>query len=90
MRLLRLLFLRRRGWRNFFTAACVHIRYELTFGDVTVQGTSDRGGYIDHRVRGHGVEPGWRQAQISVEEIFRHLAAATAQVPAIIAALLAA
>ncbi|WP_347347316.1 phosphatase domain-containing protein [Nigerium sp.] len=60
-------FLRRRGWRNFFTAACVHIRYELTFGDVTVQGTSDRGGCIDHRVRGHGVEPGWRQAQIRVE-----------------------
>lgn len=30
------------------------------------------------------------EAQISVEEIFRHLAAATAQVPAIIAALLAA
>lgn len=50
-------FLRRRGWRNFFTAACVHIRYELTFGDATVQGTSDRGGYVDHRVRGHGWSP---------------------------------
>lgn len=54
-------FLRRRGWRNFFTAACVHARYTISFGDTTVTGTTDRGGYIDHRLRGHGVGPGWQQ-----------------------------
>lgn len=53
-------FLRRRGWRNFFTAACVHARYTIRLGDAVCSGVSDRGGYIDHRVRGHGLAPGWR------------------------------
>ncbi len=57
-------FLTRRGWRNFFTAACVHARYEVTCGDAVVTGTSDRGGYIDHRLRGHGLEPGWQDVTI--------------------------
>ena len=44
-------FLRRRGWRNFITAPCVHARYTIRLGDAEVTGTTDRGGYIDHRVR---------------------------------------
>lgn len=57
-------FLRRRGWRNFFTAACVHARYTIKLGDAEVSGTTDRGGYIDHRVRDHRLEAGWRQGTI--------------------------
>lgn len=53
-------FLRRRGWRNFFTAACVHARYTITLGDAEVSGSTDRGGYIDHRIRGHRLPPGWQ------------------------------
>ena len=60
-------FVRRRGWRNFFTASCVHARYHLTVGDRSVTGTSDRGGYIDHRVRGHGLEPGWRTGSVRTD-----------------------
>jgi len=57
-------FLRRRGWRNFFSAACVHSDYCVRFGSVEVTGRTDRGGYIDHRLRGHGLDTGWQVAQI--------------------------
>ena len=57
-------FLRRRGWRTFFTAACVHARYTITLGDAEVTGTTDRGGYVDHRLRGHGLGPGWQAGTI--------------------------
>ncbi|QLQ15643.1 MAG: DUF2183 domain-containing protein [Micropruina sp.] len=57
-------FVKRRGWRNFFTAACVRVRATITLGAVTVQVTTDRGGYIDHRLRGHGLAPGWHMATI--------------------------
>jgi len=59
-------FLRRRGWRNFVTAATVHSRYTIEFGDVTVSGSTDRGGYIDHRLRGHGCPVGWQTATITL------------------------
>ncbi len=61
-------FLRRRGWRNFFTAPCVHARYCVKFGDTEASGTTDRGGYVDHRLRDHHLEPGWHTADICSEE----------------------
>ncbi len=61
-------FLRRRGWRNFVTAACVHARYRICFGDAEVRGTTDRGGYIDHRVTGHGQPPGWRTGHVCTDD----------------------
>ncbi len=57
-------FLRRRGWRNFFTAACVHAPYTITLGDARVSGTTDRGGYVDHRVRGHALPAGWQTGTV--------------------------
>lgn len=60
-------FLHRRGWRNFVTAATVHTRYTITFGHATVTGSSDRGGYVDHRVRDHGLPPGWQTATVTLE-----------------------
>lgn len=60
-------FLRQRGWRNFVSAATVHARYRICFGDAEVRGTTDRGGYIDHRVRGHGRAPGWHEGEICTE-----------------------
>ena len=61
-------FLRRRGWRNFITAPCVHARYTIRLGEAEVTGTTDRGGYIDHRLRGHGFGPGWQTGSIAPEE----------------------
>ena len=59
-------FLRRRSWRNFVTAATVHARYTITLGDATVTGSTDRGGYIDHRLRGHGLGPGRHEATVTL------------------------
>jgi len=59
-------FLRRRGWRNFVTAATVHTSYAISFGDAVVTGSTDRGGYIDHRVRNHGRPPGWHKATVTL------------------------
>jgi len=53
-------FVRRRGWRNFITAPCVRVKVTITIGDRTVQVTSDRGGYLDHRVEQHALTPGWQ------------------------------
>ena len=61
-------FLHRRGWRNFITAPCVHARYTIRVGDAEVTGSTDRGGYIDHRVRQHGLTAGWGAGTIETAE----------------------
>lgn len=60
-------FLRRRGWRNFFTTPCVHARYEIHLGGTTVTGTGDRGGYIDHRIRDHDLASGWAEGSVETK-----------------------
>ncbi|MBK8459444.1 MAG: DUF2183 domain-containing protein [Micropruina sp.] len=57
-------FVKRRGWRNFFTAACVRAEVTITVGAQSVTMTTDRGGYIDQRVADHGLAPGWQIAQL--------------------------
>lgn len=57
-------FVKRRDWRNFFTAAVVRAKITITLGSATATVTTDRGGYIDHRLRGHGLPPGWHHATI--------------------------
>ena len=53
-------FVKRRGFRNFFTVPCVRAPVYIGVGGHTVQTVTDRGGYIDHRVRDHGLQPGWQ------------------------------
>lgn len=57
-------FVKRRGWRNFITTACVRTPVTITIGDRTVQATTDRGGFLDHRVVGHGLPPGWQTVTV--------------------------
>lgn len=56
--------IKRRGFRNFFSAACVRAPVRITVGDQEVEITTDRGGYIDHRVRNHSLPAGWQQVQV--------------------------
>lgn len=60
-------FVKRRGWRNFLTASCVRIPVTITLGEQTITTTTDRGGYIDCRVRNHGLTPGWHTVTIRTE-----------------------
>ena len=57
-------FVKRRGWRSFLTAPCVRVRTTITVGDRRVAATTDRGGYIDHRIMGHGLAPGWHRVTV--------------------------
>lgn len=54
----------RRGWRNFITASRVKSPAEIIIGDLKVPVVSDRGGYIDVRIRDHGLPVGWHRVEI--------------------------
>lgn len=56
--------IKRRGFRNFVSAACVRASVTISVGDQVVDATTDRGGYIDQRVRNHGLQPGWRTVDV--------------------------
>lgn len=60
--------IRRRGFRNFFSAARVRAPFTVTVDGRTVAGVTDRGGYIDLRVRDHGLQPGWQQVEVQTAE----------------------
>ena len=55
---------KRRGWRSFMTMACVRVPATITIGDRTVPVTSDRGGYLDHRITRHELGAGWRTVTV--------------------------
>ncbi|WP_431473421.1 hypothetical protein [Ornithinimicrobium sp. W1665] len=61
-----LLDIAQRGWRVFLTAPYVGARVVVRMGDATVETLSDRGGYIDVEVPGHGLPPGWQEAAVSL------------------------
>jgi phosphatidate phosphatase APP1 len=56
-----------RGWRAFITAPAMNVPLTITVGDRTVLSRSDRSGYIDITVKGHGLEPGWHEAVINAD-----------------------
>ncbi len=58
-------FLTQRGWRSFITAPAMDSPVTIELGAVTVQASTDRGGYIDIEVAGHGLEPGWQEVVLT-------------------------
>lgn len=61
-------FIRRRGWRNFMSAAAVRATAFVQIGTHTIELTTDRGGYIDVRFKNPGLPPGWQTVRISTAE----------------------
>ncbi len=57
-------FVKRRGFRNFVTAPCVRVPITVRVGARVINAVTDRGGYIDLRIRDHGLEPGWQSIEI--------------------------
>jgi phosphatidate phosphatase APP1 len=55
----------RRGWRAFITAPAMNVPVTVTLGDQEVQTRSDRSGYIDVKVKDHGLPAGWHEARLS-------------------------
>lgn len=56
--------IRRRGFRNFFSAACVCVPVEIRAGEEVIPVLTDRGGYFDQRVRNHGLSAGWHGVEV--------------------------
>ncbi len=56
--------IRRRGYRNFFSAACVRTPLRVTIGDRITESVTDRGGYIDLRIRDHQLPSGVNQVTV--------------------------
>jgi phosphatidate phosphatase APP1 len=55
----------RRGWRAFVTAPAMNVPVTISVGDKTVHTRTDRSGYIDTRIKGHQLSPGWHEARLS-------------------------
>jgi phosphatidate phosphatase APP1 len=54
----------RRGWRAFITAPAMNVAVTITLGSVRIETHSDRSGYVDVRLKGHGLAPGWHEATL--------------------------
>ncbi|NHA68830.1 App1 family protein [Phycicoccus flavus] len=50
-----------RGWRAFFATPVADEPVTVRVNERLVQARTDRGGYLDLTVRGHGLTPGWHQ-----------------------------
>ena len=61
---LRAVELETRGWRAFFTTPAVAEPVTVRVNERLVTTRTDRGGYIDLTVRGHGLAPGWHRIYI--------------------------
>src|SRR6478735_8223483 len=61
---LRVVELETRGWRAFFATPAVDEPVTVRIDQRIVTTRTDRGGYVDLTVRGHGLSPGWHQIYI--------------------------
>lgn len=54
-----------RGFRSFFTTQVGYLPVTVTIGGHEFRTRTDRSGYIDCVVRGHGLEPGWHNITLT-------------------------
>jgi len=55
----------RRGWRAFITAPAMNVPVTVSLGRKRIHTRTDRSGYIDVKVKGHGLPAGWAEATIT-------------------------
>lgn len=56
----------RRGWRQFFDAQVPDQPVVIRFGQATLVTLTNDDGYFDVELRGHGLQPGYHEAQVQV------------------------
>ncbi|WP_151523883.1 App1 family protein [Serinicoccus kebangsaanensis] len=61
-----LLDIAQRGWRLFLTAPAVDVPVRVRLGEAELTTRTDRGGYVDVEVSGHGLAPGWQEAYLEI------------------------
>lgn len=55
----------RRGWRAFITAPAMNVPVTVTLGRKRIHTRSDRSGYIDVKLKDHGLPAGWAEATLT-------------------------
>lgn len=60
--------MRRRGFRNFFSTSCVRAAFTVRVGGQLIEANTDRGGYIDLRIREHRLQAGWQQVEVATAQ----------------------
>ena len=55
----------RRGWRAFITAPAMNVPVTVTLGRKRIHTRTDRSGYIDVKLRDHGLPAGWAEATLT-------------------------
>lgn len=61
-------FLHQRGWRNFLSAPVPRRPVTVRVGHKELEMVTDRGGYIDVKVRTSGMSDGWQHVTIETDE----------------------
>ncbi|WP_281964929.1 App1 family protein [Serinicoccus marinus] len=61
-----LLDIAQRGWRLFLTAPAMDVPVRVRLGEAELTTRTDRGGYVDVELTGHGLEPGWQEAHLEI------------------------
>lgn len=56
-----------RGWRAFFAAPLPAVTVTVRLGRARAEVVSDRGGYVEAVLHGHGLEPGWHDAELELD-----------------------
>ncbi len=54
-----------RGWRQFFTTQVGFLPVTVRIGKKIIHTRTDRNGYLDLLVEGHGLQPGWQEVNIT-------------------------
>lgn len=62
-----LLDIAQRGWRVFLTAPATDVPVTVRLGAAQVHTRSDRSGYVDVDLEGHGLPPGWQEATVAID-----------------------
>lgn len=57
-----------RGWRAFIAAPAARVPVTVRVGDQVLTTRTDRGGYIDLKVTGHGLSGGWHRVVLSTPQ----------------------
>ncbi|CAM3016847.1 MULTISPECIES: App1 family protein [Dermacoccus] len=59
----------RRGFKAFFSVPETEREVTVTLGDATATGLTDRGGYFEVEVTGHGLRHGWHDAHVECDGV---------------------
>lgn len=59
----------RRGYWAYFTAPLAEVEVTVRVGEASVTASTDRGGYFDLMIEGHGLADGWQEGTVEADGV---------------------